>query len=154
VSRTVRGGKREAERVAAELTLRRGGAAGKVTASELLDLWMEQHTPTCSQSTVANHKSRMARVKADPIAKVRLDRLSAVDVERRHALSHPCFLRGVPTLEPSYKALDRSRWNAAMVTSSLPPKNHGPAGLPGGRDRRRGPGGHRARMGRQGDSVN
>jgi hypothetical protein len=39
VSRTVRAGKREAERVAAELTLRRGSAAGKVTVSELLDLW-------------------------------------------------------------------------------------------------------------------
>jgi len=40
-------GKREAERVAAELTLRRGSAAGKVTVSELLDLWMEQHAPNC-----------------------------------------------------------------------------------------------------------
>jgi integrase len=85
VSRTVRGGKREAERVAAELTLRRGSAAGKVTVSELLDLWMEQLTPTWSPSTVANHKSRVALVKADPIAKVRLARLSAVDVDRWHA---------------------------------------------------------------------
>ncbi|MBF6556994.1 MAG: hypothetical protein IVW52_12655 [Acidimicrobiales bacterium] len=57
VSRTVRGGKREAERVAAELTLRRGSEAGKVTVSELLDLWMEQHTPSWSPSTFENHKS-------------------------------------------------------------------------------------------------
>ena len=85
VSRTVRGGKREAERVAAELTLRRGSAAGKVTVSELLDLWMEQHAPNWSPSTLANHKSRVIQVKADPIAKIRLARLSAVDVDRWHA---------------------------------------------------------------------
>ena len=85
VSRTIRGGKREAERVAAELTLRRGSEAGKVTVSELLDLWMEQHTPSWSPSTVENHKSRVAQVKADPIARVRLAKLSAVDVDRWHA---------------------------------------------------------------------
>ena len=56
-----------------------------MTISELIDLWMEQHTPTWSPSTMANHKSRVARVKADPIAKVRLARLSAVDVDRWHA---------------------------------------------------------------------
>lgn len=85
MSRTVRGGKREAERVAAELTLRRGSEAGKVTVSELLDLWMDRHTPSWSPSTVENHKSRVAQVKADPIAKVRLARLSVVDVDRWHA---------------------------------------------------------------------
>ena len=85
VSRTVRGGKREAERVAAELTLRRGSAAGKITVSELLDLWIEQHAPTWSPSTLANHKSRVIQVKSDPIAKIRLARLSAVDVDRWHA---------------------------------------------------------------------
>ena len=45
----------------------------------------EQHTPTWSPSTLANHKSRVTQVKADPIAKVRLARLSAVDVDRWHA---------------------------------------------------------------------
>jgi hypothetical protein len=34
---------------------------------------------------VANHKSRLVQLKADPIAKVRLARLSAVDVDRWHA---------------------------------------------------------------------
>jgi len=85
VSRTVRGGKRAAERVAAELTLRRGSETGKVTVSELLDLWMEQNAPTWSPSTVDNYKSRVAQVKADPIAKARLVKLSAVDVDLWHA---------------------------------------------------------------------
>ena len=85
VSRTVRSGKREAERVAAELTLRRGSEAGKVTVSKLLDLRMEQHTSSWSPSTVENHKSRVAQVKSDPIATVRPTKLSAVDVDRWHA---------------------------------------------------------------------
>ncbi len=45
-SRTVRGDKRDAERAAAELTLRRGTEAGSVTVAQLLDLWLDQHTPT------------------------------------------------------------------------------------------------------------
>ena len=85
VSRTVRRGKRNAERVAAELILRRGSEAGNVIVSELLDLWMEQHTSSWSPSTVENHKSRVAQVKADPIAKIRLAKLSAVDADRWHA---------------------------------------------------------------------
>ena len=85
VSRTVRGGKREAERVAAELTLRRGSEAGAVTVSELLDLWLHQHISTWSPSTVDNYRSRVAQVKGDPISKVRLVKLSAVDVDRWHA---------------------------------------------------------------------
>ena len=81
----MRGGRREAERVDAELTPGRGSEAGKVTVSELLDLWMEQHTPSWSPSSVENHKSRVAQVKADPIAKVRLAKLSTVDVDRWHS---------------------------------------------------------------------
>jgi acyl transferase domain-containing protein len=87
LSGSVRGGMREAERVAAELMLRRGREAGKVTVSELLDLWTEQHTPSWPPSTVENHKSRVAQVKADPIGRVRLAKLSAVGVDRWHARS-------------------------------------------------------------------
>ncbi|MHB1519514.1 MAG: hypothetical protein ACYCVN_13925 [Acidimicrobiales bacterium] len=84
VSRTVLGGRRDAERVVAELTLRRGSEAGKVTVSELLDLWMEQHAPSWPPSTIENHKSRVAQVKADPIAEVHLAKLSSADVDRWH----------------------------------------------------------------------
>lgn len=85
VSRTVRGAKRDANRVAAELTVRRSSGAAKVTMAELLDLWTEQNEPAWAVSTTQNQKSRVAMVKTDPIAKIRLVRLTAVDVDRWHA---------------------------------------------------------------------
>jgi len=85
VSRTVRGPKRDAKRVVAELTVRRSSGAAKVTMGELLDLWVDQFEPAWAVSTIQNQKSRVAMVKTDPIAKVRLVRLTAVDVDRWHA---------------------------------------------------------------------
>ncbi|MGA2522353.1 MAG: site-specific integrase [Acidimicrobiales bacterium] len=85
VSRTVRGAKRDANRVAAELTVRRSSGSAKVTMAELLDLWTEQNEPAWAVSTTQNQKSRVAMVKTDPIAKIRLVRLTAVDVDRWHA---------------------------------------------------------------------
>lgn len=81
----MRGGRREANRVAAELTLRRSTDAGRVTIGRLLDLWKDQNEPSWAASTAANQKSRIALIKADPLAKVRLVRLTAVDVDRWHA---------------------------------------------------------------------
>ena len=85
VSRTIRGAKRDANRVAAELTVRRSSGAAKVTMAELLDLWTEQDEAAWAVSTTQNQKSRVAMVKTDPIAKIRLVRLTAVDVDRWHA---------------------------------------------------------------------
>ena len=85
VSRTVRGAKRDANRVAAELTVRRSSGSAKVTMAELLDLWTDQNEPAWAVSTTQNQKSRVAMVKTDPIAKIRLVRLTAVDVDRWHA---------------------------------------------------------------------
>jgi len=85
VSRTVRGTKRDANRVAAELTVRRSSGAAKLPMAELLDLWTEQNEPAWAVSTTQNQKSRVAMVKTDPIAKIRLVRLTAVDVDRWHA---------------------------------------------------------------------
>jgi integrase len=84
-SRTVRGTKRDAQRVAAELTLRPTTAAGKVTVGELLDLWIEQNEPSWTPYTSQNQRSRVALVKTDLIAKIPAARLSAVDVDRWHA---------------------------------------------------------------------
>jgi len=52
---------------------------------ELLDLWTDQNEPTWAVSTAQNQKCRVAQIKNDPIAKVRLVRLTAVDVDRSHA---------------------------------------------------------------------
>jgi len=85
VSRTVRGTKRDANRVAAEHTVRRSSDPGKATMDELLDLWTDQNEPTWAVSTAQNQKSRVAQIQNRPIAKVRLVRLTAVDVDRSHA---------------------------------------------------------------------
>jgi integrase len=53
--------------------------------AELLDLWTDQNEPAWAVSTTQNQKSRVAMVKTDPIAKIRLVRLTAVDVDRWHA---------------------------------------------------------------------
>lgn len=85
VSRTVHGGNGEAQRAAAELTTRPATASARVTVGELLDLWVEHHLATWAVSTAVNQKSRVQLVKADPIARIPLARLSAVDVDRWHA---------------------------------------------------------------------
>ena len=87
VSRTVRGTKREAQRVAAELTLRPATAAAKTTVGELLDLWVGQQTGSWAPSTARDQQSRVGLVKADPIARIPLVRLTAVDVDRWHTAS-------------------------------------------------------------------
>jgi integrase len=58
---------------------------GKHTVAEVLDLWVEQNTATWAPSTCRDQSSRVALVKADPIAGMTLLRLSAVDVDRWHA---------------------------------------------------------------------
>ncbi|HXY28852.1 MAG TPA: site-specific integrase [Acidimicrobiales bacterium] len=85
VSRTVRGAKRDAERVAAELTLRPATAAAKTTVGELLDLWIDQQRGAWAPSTARDQQSRVGLVKADPISRIPLVRLTAVDVDRWHA---------------------------------------------------------------------
>jgi hypothetical protein len=53
-----------------------------MTIDRLLDLWNDSNEPSWTASTAANQKSRIALTKADPIAKVLLVRLAAVDVGR------------------------------------------------------------------------
>ncbi len=84
LSRTVRGGKRDAQRVAAELTTRSVTASARVTVGELLNLWVEQQSASWAVSTAANQRSRVKLVQADPIAGIPLVRLTAVDVDRWH----------------------------------------------------------------------
>jgi integrase len=71
--------------VAAELTLRGRTDAGRITIGELLDLWVQQHESTWAPGTVQNQRSRVSLVKADPIATIRMVRLTAVQVDQWHA---------------------------------------------------------------------
>src|SRR3954452_19188503 len=85
-SRTVRGGKREARRVANDLELagNRSAPAGR-TVGDALDAWIAQSLPTWAASSARDQQSRVRAVKHDPIVRVPLARLSVSDVERWHA---------------------------------------------------------------------
>jgi integrase len=84
VSRTVHGTKKDAQRVAAELTLKPSHAAGR-TVTELLDAWLELNEASWAPATVRDERSRAEFVKADPLGTMALARLSVADVDRWHA---------------------------------------------------------------------
>jgi hypothetical protein len=84
VSRTVRGTKRSAQRVAAELTVAPPATNDGRTVADALDEWIETHTPTWAASTVRDQTSRVSLVKADKIARTPLGRLSVADVDHWH----------------------------------------------------------------------
>jgi integrase len=86
ISKTVRGSKKDAQRLAAEMTRRAPTAAvARVTVAEMLDLWVENARDSWAPSTGENQLSRIRLVKADRIAKLTLGKLSAVDVDQWHS---------------------------------------------------------------------
>lgn len=84
VSRTVRGGKRDALRVAAELTVHPSPAIGGRSVADVLDAWTSAGMSTWAESTKRDNFGRAALVKNDPIATLKAARLSVADVERWH----------------------------------------------------------------------
>lgn len=86
ISRTVRGGIRDARQVAVELEggPGRASAAGR-TVRDVLDEWVEHNDPTWAPSSQRDQRSRVRQIKSDPIARMPLARLSVADVERWHA---------------------------------------------------------------------
>ncbi|MFN8020857.1 MAG: site-specific integrase [Acidimicrobiales bacterium] len=85
VSRTVHGGKRDAQRVANELEAGAGRAApaGR-TVTTVLDAWVTQNLDTWAPSSARDQQSRVRAIKKDQISKLPLARLSIADVERWH----------------------------------------------------------------------
>lgn len=84
VSRTVHGGKRDAERVAAQLTVSGTRQSGGRTVSDLLQDWIALNEPSWATSSARDQKGRAALLTADPIAKMAVARLSVADVDRWH----------------------------------------------------------------------
>ena len=85
VSRTVRGGKREAQRMAAELTAKPAPRIAGRSVADLIDGWIEAASPTWAESTRRDALSRAALVKQDPITKMQAGKLGVADIERWHA---------------------------------------------------------------------
>ena len=65
-SKTVRGGKRDAERVAAELETKPSRAGAK-TVADALDAWVEMKMPTWAVSSKRDQVGRANALKDDPI---------------------------------------------------------------------------------------
>jgi len=84
VSKTVRGTKREAQRVAATLESRPPSYAGGRTVADVLAAWREVNDPVWAETSRRDYESRVAKIEADPIAAVNVARLSVGDVERWH----------------------------------------------------------------------
>jgi integrase len=84
VSRTIRGTKREAQRVAASLESRPPSNAGGRSVADVLAAWREVNDPVWAETSRRDYASRIARVLEDPIAAMNVARLSVADVERWH----------------------------------------------------------------------
>jgi integrase/predicted nucleotidyltransferase len=85
VSRTVRGTKREAQRVAATLESRPPSNAAGRTVTDALAAWRDVNQPVWAETTRRDYESRIARIESDPIAAMPVARLGVADVERWHA---------------------------------------------------------------------
>ena len=77
LSKTIRGGKREALRVAAELEdgPGRSSSAGR-SVGDVLDAWVEQNLATWAPSSARDQQSRVKGIKKDQIATLPSARLS------------------------------------------------------------------------------
>ncbi len=84
VSRTVRGGKRAAQKVAAELEAGPRSSAGGRTVADVLDEWVEANEATWTPATLRDQRSRSTLIGDDQIAHLPVARLSVGDVERWH----------------------------------------------------------------------
>jgi integrase len=85
MSRTVHGGKRDAQRMAAQLEASGGKAkpAGR-SVGDVLDEWVKQNLDTWAPSSARDQQSRVRSIKKDQIARLPLARLTVADVERWH----------------------------------------------------------------------
>jgi integrase len=85
VSTTVRGTKREAQRLASLFESRpRAHAVGRSVA-DVLRAWQEANEAVWAETSRRDYASRAAKIETDPIAGIHVARLSVADVERWHA---------------------------------------------------------------------
>lgn len=85
ISRTVRGSKRDAQRMAAQLEVGPGSAspAGR-RVEDVLDAWIDQNIDTWAPASARDQQSRVRSIKQDKIARIPIAQLSIADVERWH----------------------------------------------------------------------
>ena len=84
-SRTVRGTKRDAMRLAASFDSRPATHAAGRTVADALNAWVEVNQEVWAESSRRDQQGRVGKVLTDPIASVPVSRLGVADVERWHA---------------------------------------------------------------------
>jgi len=127
VSRTVRGGRRDAERVAAELCLKPAKPEARQTIADLLNLWQEAKGDSWAHYTRRDVASRAELIRADRIAGVPVARLDVVEVDlwlarlRRAGVGDGSIRNQLQTLRSSLAQAVRWGWivqNPAVMASS------------------------------------
>ena len=135
VSKTVRGTKKDANRLAAQLTLRPASNATRRTVAELIDDYVKHKTPTWSIQTAGNHRGRVKLILADPIAKLAIARVTVRDVDgwilrMRQAGVGPASIQNrYAFLRAAFEQAVRWEWlsynsvkNARLRTRKAPPR--------------------------------
>lgn len=131
LSRTVHGGKKDAERVAAELEGKPTRQAGRKTVGDLLDAWRELKDPTWAPYSRRDQASRAQRIAEDPIARVPVARLQVSDVDawigrlRKRGVGEGSIRNQLQTLRSALAQAVRWGWisqNPAALASHQRPK--------------------------------
>ncbi|MCU0270906.1 MAG: site-specific integrase [Acidimicrobiales bacterium] len=131
VSRTVRGGKKDAERVAAELEAKPARQAGRKTVADLLDAWRALKDPSWAPYTRRDQASRARSIAADRIARVPVARLQVSDVDdwvtrlRRRGVGEGSVRNQLQTLRSALTQAVRWGWlsqNPAALANHERPK--------------------------------
>jgi integrase len=131
MSRTVRGGKKDAERVAAQLQLTPAKHAGRTTVAELLDAWQDLRRDTWAPYTRRDVASRAQRISEDRIGKLPLARLQVSDVDswltrlRRSGVGEGSIRNQLQTLRTALAQAVRWGWithNPAAAANNRRPK--------------------------------
>lgn len=82
VSRTVHGTKKDAQRVAAEMTVVPNRSAGGRRIADLLDDWLEINTASWAPLTIRDQTSRANLIRADSIAQQSVAAVGVADIDR------------------------------------------------------------------------
>lgn len=87
-SKAIKGGKRDAERLAAQLASRPAPRSGKLTVAELLDEHLAHKDPSWSLSSRRDYASRAELIKVDQIGEKPVSGISVADIDRWHLRMH------------------------------------------------------------------
>jgi hypothetical protein len=138
VSRTVHGTKKDAQRVAAQMTLRPSRNAGGRKLGALLDEWIEFNEASWAPLTLRDQRSRAELITADPIGDRSVASIGVADVDqfvtrlRKKDVGESSIRNQHSVLRAALEQAVRWEWIDRNPAASAPIKR---AGVPGRADR-------------------